>query len=954
VVSEMQNDPERAYDVKHYYIDCKTLKRFKLKYLFKQTLESMDETPRVPLTKQAATKQINSTLRNNLVFHHVFVFHKCEQFCRSRIKLDFEFLEFISDIANLSSPDPGSLKITIAFTTYVKFRIFSPHIESIRVGMLSDSLDIQRLLNQYATNKPNAANYVSVIQQVLAFPEGIIRTAVEFLSSSSDLPSAKYLVQMMTKDPDFLAMILKKRSQEVKDWLNERELKFVQKCRPMFFLTYSADFLQETFETKKTARAWNHFFGKLRDKDILLDLPDLDRVTFHPIVIYYVMDKSYLTRRIKMSWKKRFLIQILVEGEKSIHLTGSSCQHYKHWSEIRLLLQQAISRPNDGSVDSLCKIAFAAGRLIMYTFPDKAKKFYNKLLKNAKDPGVCAAIKAHCGNLYALGTNNNWQLAEQTLDSALSVLRERNLAYFYRWTAVRKGIILQRQGRNQEALRYFRDAIESKIPHHFGDVSESLKVPEFLVKEENFTAGIYETIPLILTGHENEALKKLFPLLHDLESEKENVHPQYAVLLNNIGLAFERGEDLPKALKWYKKSLEVRRRLGKITPYILVISLNNIAMLTYKLSKDKDSLRDCEKYLHEALDILQETNWHFNDRALTLNHLAEINTQKKDYFKAFQFNMKACKVLQENAKNNGHRLKVLLDLAHLRIVLGIQKKQLEYSEPEFSKMDLLKLPEEYMQDILDFESVNRGDSFDFLSNYLLACVHGMLLHAGYSKDGFEKYKSCFLKHRESVEKQFHTKVEVKKLILSKYDLMYCYVTETVTENIDPRKIHGFVIEACVYCQILCKDVRNYAWNKSLRLIESIGHLTSLSEDFCANEGHVDHRVVYKSEPGDRTQEAVGDSVSDTVCNQSETESVLDESSQKDETISVTVCNMSVTEEAISVTSSQAYCSISASVTSVVNPSISETSDVSSETESLSRFVRNVSKSEEDGVSVNSN
>lgn len=50
------------------------------------------------------------------------------------------------------------------------------------------------------------------------------------------------------------------------------------------------------------------------------------------------------------------------------------------------------------------------------------------------------------------------------------------------------------------------------------------------------------TMHFMISGHENEALNKLFPLLHDLESEKENVHPQYAVLLNNIGLAFERGE----------------------------------------------------------------------------------------------------------------------------------------------------------------------------------------------------------------------------------------------------------------------------------------------------------------------------------------------------------------------------------------------------------------------------
>ncbi|KAK0054940.1 hypothetical protein Bpfe_015516 [Biomphalaria pfeifferi] len=933
VISEMQNDPEREYDVKHYSIDCKTLKGCKLKYLFKLTLESMDETPRVPLTKQAATKQINSALRHNLLFHHVFVFHKCEQFCRPRTKLDLEFLEFISSILNLCNP--GSLKLSIVFTTYVKFKVFSLSIEAIRVGMLNDPLDIQRLLNHYGSEESNLAKYVKIIQQVLAFPEGIIRTAVEFLSSSSDLPSARYLVQMVTKDRDFLAMILKKRSQEVKDWLNERELKFVQKCRPMFFLTYTKDFLQETFETKKTARDWNHFFDKLRDKDILLDLPELDRVTFHPLVIYYVMDKSYLTRRIKLPWKTRFLMQVLVEGEESIHQIGSSCQHYQHWSEIRLLLQQAISHPHDGSFDAHCKIAFTAGRLIMYTFPDKAKKFYNKLLKKAKDPGLSAAIKAHCGHLAALGTDNNWELAEQTLESALLVFRQRGLAYFYRWTAVRKGIILQRQGKNQEALLYYSKALNDHIPLHFGDVLESLKVPEFLIKEEKFTAGIYETIPLIFTGNNEEALNKLYPIRDELKRERY-VHPHYAVLLNNIGLAYEREKDLPEALSWYKKSLDARRPLGKITPQILVIPLNNIAMLSYRLSNDRDSLRESEKYLLEALTILEETNWHFGDKALTLNHLAEVNTKKKDYLQAFHFNLKSLKVLEEKLPHNEFRLKVLIDLAHLRVLLEMQRKHLESTEPEFSEMDLFKSAEEYLQQALDFGKSKCGDSFDFHSNYLLACVHGMVLHAGYSKDGFEKYRSCFLKHRESVGKQSHIK--------------------------------------------LLKDIPSYGLFKSLQRTDSNDNKATLNEELSANEGHVDLNVCNKSEPGDSTQEAVGGTIRNTVCNQSETESgfvhVLKESveeekvctisdtvcnqsetesgfvhvlkeSVEEEKVCATVCNMSVTDDEGSVTSVRVSCLISVGVTSVVNPSISETSDVTSETESLTHSVLNVSKSEED-------
>nr|KAI8753552.1 hypothetical protein BgiMline_014107 [Biomphalaria glabrata] len=946
VVSEMQNDPERAHDVKHYSIDCKTLKRCQLKYLFKLTLESMDETPRVPLTKQAATRQINSALRNNLLSHHVFVFHKCEQFCRSRTKLDFQFLEFICSILNLCNP--GSLKLSIVFTTYVKFKVSSLSIEAIRVGMLNDPLDIERLLNHYGSEESNLAKYVKIIQQVLSFPEGIIRTAVEFLSSSSDLPSARYLVQMMTKDRDFLAMILKKRSQEVKEWLNERELKFVQKCRPMFFLTYTKDFLQETFEAKKTARDWNHFFDKLRDKDILLDLPDLDRLTFHPMVIYYVMDKSYLTRRIKLPWKTRFLMQVLVEGEESIHQIGSSCQHYKHWSEIRLLLQQAISHPHDGSFDAHCKIGFAAGRLIMYTFPDKAKKFYNKLLKKAKDPGLSAAIKAHCGHLAALGTDNNWQLAEQTLESALFVLKQRGLAYFYRWTAVRKGIILQRQGKNQEALLYYSKALNDHIPHPFGDVLESLKVPEFLMKEEKYTAGIYETIPLIFTGNNEEALNKLHPIRDELEGERY-VHPHYAVLLNNIGLAYEREKDLQRALFWYKKSLDARRPLGKITPQILVIPLNNIAMLSYRLSNDRDSLRESERYLIEALTILEETNWHFGDKALTLNHLAEVNTKKKDYLKAFHFNLKSLKVLEEKLPHNEFRLKVLIDLAHLRVVLEMHRKHLESIEPEFSEMDLFKSAEEYLQQVLDFGKSKCGDSFDFHSNYLLACVHGMVLHAGYSKDGFEKYRSCFLKHRESVEKQSHIKEEVKKLILSKYDSVDSYVTETVTENIEPGMLHTCVTKICAYCQKLLKDIPSYGLIKSLQRTDSNDKKTTLNKELSANEGQLDLTVCNKSEPGDSTQEAVGGTISDTVCNQSETESVFVHVHQEsvEEEVCVTVCNMSVTDDEGPVTSVRVSCLISFGVTSVVNPSISETSDVTSETESLTRSVLNVSKSEED-------
>uniref|UniRef100_A0A2C9LXK5 Prolyl 4-hydroxylase alpha-subunit N-terminal domain-containing protein n=1 Tax=Biomphalaria glabrata TaxID=6526 RepID=A0A2C9LXK5_BIOGL len=90
---------------------------------------------------------------------------------------------------------------------------------------------------------------------------------------------------------------------------------------------------------------------------------------------------------------------------------------------------------------------------------------------------------------------------------------------------------------------------------------------------------IYETIPMIFSGENEEALKKMMTLYETIH-DRYTDHPDYDVLLNSIGLAFQRGyQDLSRALEWYTKSLKQRSLLVRINPQSMLVTLNNIAMI---------------------------------------------------------------------------------------------------------------------------------------------------------------------------------------------------------------------------------------------------------------------------------------------------------------------------------------------------------------------------------------
>ncbi|KAH9524222.1 hypothetical protein Btru_053832 [Bulinus truncatus] len=791
VVSDVQKQID--YNVKFYNIMCKNVTNLKdvLELVLKELNQTKLQAQKTSNTLKAISsvltqntlKAISSVLTQSKHLHHVFIFYKCEalRFAGNHR----QFLYFVNQIVNLYCSE--NIKVTVMFTTYALFPYNGQNMELINIGMLNDPIDVLSLLEHFAPDT-DGTDYIDTCTIGLSFPEGIIGFLLTFLRNGCTVPSCQ-IAEWISKDFHFLSSIFRKRIHEVENWLDTGDLHFIRYCHP----TISRTFTEET------------------------DIEPWDCGSPYPM------------------WNTQFLCKVLTKSEVGMSQVRKRFIFYDHWSSaIRPLMEKAINSPDDGSFSAIYQIGIIAARLLMSNFSDEAKQFYDNLFRITQvlgTRGQLAAVEAYCGHLSASGSDVDWNVAEQRLDSAISVLKLEGPAYFYRWATRRKAIILHRQGKYQAALRTYEAAMASmnqtvRMSHE----DNCLKVFEFQEEEEFFTGAIYQTIPLIFTGKTDEALVTLMALLEDVESRTE-YHPDYPVLLNNIGLALERGgRDRKEALRWYEKSLQERRHLGKLTPQFLVVSLNNIAML---LNEQEDSASQCrsELYLQEALKIQSGTNWFHNSTALTLCHLSEVKLKKRSYTEAFKYAAEADVILVERNKDWNYRLKVLLQLAHCRVLLGdLHVLQSEHPDKELIKTHsehidqglngacLKKSAEDYIQEILFVVRCHTGEGFDFHHRFLSACAHGMLLHVGHSAADYDQYKCLFTQHvdRFDLLEKFRNKREqsiFQQKIYSALFAFYEHIQNSRFEHLNVAAMTNIMDSFCRFCHILNKTNSNYVWVK---------------------------------------------------------------------------------------------------------------------------------------------
>lgn len=124
------------------------------------------------------------------------------------------------------------------------------------------------------------------------------------------------------------------------------------------------------------------------------------------------------------------------------------------------------------------------------------------------------------------------------------------------------GILLEGKGKNKEAIREYRNAIE-KNPKYLQAI---LQLANLLEKEKQYKEMLEQYMNLENIHYETEYTieKILYAAVHTQECQvaemfypKLNVTANFKVFANNIGICFAQKKEFDKAKNWWEKALEI-------------------------------------------------------------------------------------------------------------------------------------------------------------------------------------------------------------------------------------------------------------------------------------------------------------------------------------------------------------------------------------------------------------
>ncbi|CAL1543948.1 unnamed protein product [Lymnaea stagnalis] len=773
-------------------------------------------------TEAFVLSQIQSLLMRCEKHHHIFVFHKCESVRTSG--RDHEFLTFLKKLSKFWWS--AGFMVSVVFTTYKKFPIAGSNPGHVEVDMLTDPIDIKALLEHHAPGV-DVTGYIKICQKFLCFPEAVTRFAEEYLVDDATRSSPEHLEKRVCLDADFHSLIFDKRVTDVEGWLPKPDLELLMYFGSSVDSTFTEENLIEVLKKQMDVYRFDQWvqvlLKRLKDNYVFRAVYDNgNRLAVHPLLVYYSkIAKTQGTLVIKDQSCNSFTVfvsHVLKNAEKNILLHGKKGQVYgclaQEWPHVRHVLELAINCTS-GTYDAFLKVAVHGRRLVTACFPNESKDFYKALFISAKQygsPQQQAVLEACLGHITACGIGINWKLSEKHLDSAIETLKSVGPVHYYKWALARKANILQRQGKNQEALKYFMKIKEVSNYDIPGEVDGILKISEQQEEQDKLTTEILATLPMIFLGDNEKARDRLHILLNELDSRCPN-HPELSILLNNIGLTMQRGnKDLRGALEWYQRAYIQRSYLEKICPEDLVVPLNNIGMCFARLNQ----LERGKRCLEKALEIqLERGGAHYNT-ALTLAHLAELSIKKQNFMEAYEKALEAEEILKKIAKQHDCRLRVLNSLVHYRIII----RQLNLTTAETTTARFVKSAEDFVDYMLELVS-SMQLSDEGHHDTMAAYEHGMILKWGNSREKFQQYKNeylLFVLENEWVrDLMFSKKDELASA--AKHKSLYFYVSDTEYEDLDLETFISYMTHACAHCQEVNQVYSANMWQ------DEVGYLT---------------------------------------------------------------------------------------------------------------------------------
>ncbi|PVD21870.1 hypothetical protein C0Q70_17672 [Pomacea canaliculata] len=521
--------------------------------------------------------------------------------------------------------------------------------------------DALQLLRHHAP-EVNVTAYADLVKRHCHGLPPLVARMARLVSGHGDFAlSPAELSQALADDPGLLVeglekegdMMFKSMSPEIRDHVTQ----IVQLLGGRF----SLELLRAVTGDEEDAPKAKVVVRRLCDEGPLIINTTSQQLCVQPLLVHHIRRMGHMNADDQARFRvMTFLGRVLSHAENKLYLQGQDTIYghlHGDWPHLEHLLRQAI-HCTCNTYPAFLQVALGADRLLVKCYPQEALQFYKDMSVAAVRFGTShdqAVLQGLMGMAITQGQGTEWEDALRFFDNALSVLQRDRSSIRLLQLLCDTGIAYFRLSRHQEADRYLRQALEVSIDT---DVEDERQLEFLLVRIRCFLA-----LPAMFRGYLEESKQLLLETL-ELCSQVMPHHPDKAILVNSLGLNYERsGENQDLALQYYLQSLAERRQYASVAEGDLVPTLNNVGMQYCRRHNFDLALR----FLDEAADIRTRCGrWHYYT-ALTQQHLGQVCIQRGDFRRAHEHLAEAACVYARCTPGHDVRCKVALCRAHVHI-----------------------------------------------------------------------------------------------------------------------------------------------------------------------------------------------------------------------------------------------------------------------------------------------
>nr|KAG5694546.1 hypothetical protein BaRGS_032491 [Batillaria attramentaria] len=519
--------------------------------------------------------------------------------------------------------------------------------------------DAMQLLRQDVVNAVTE-DFADILKHCRGLPPLVLRLG-QLLSGDS----------VLTNTRDDLKQVLSQEAERLFEGLSQEVQGHVTTLTQLLGGSFSEEALVAALGVKQS-RGQTVLRRLCEESSAVFD-PTLRRVHIKPLVMFHVRRFGHVDADDQARLRVvTFVGRVLVRAERELYLQDLDTVYgyvQGEWPQLQHVLRQAIHCTGD-TFHAFLKVAMQAESLLVRCFPEEATDFFRKLAAAAvtfgkpRDQAMLQGMIGMAGTQCAEMTG--WQEALDCFDRALPEVRKDPRSPFLPRLLCFIGSTYFRLSQMQKAQEFLTEAWKACEMTE----AEEEKVVFLLILIRSLLA-----LPIIFTGHLSEGKELVLKTLELVDKQPYRHHPHRPVLINTLGIVYERsGEDQEKALHYYEQSLAARRPFAKVAPRDLIAPLHNIAMQHCR----RGNYDKAVTLLYESADIMRDTP--HSSTAMTHENLGyvyllkarsevEVNsTRACNYFRqAEQQFLEAARIHAMLSPLQDGRMKLALFMAHVYV-----------------------------------------------------------------------------------------------------------------------------------------------------------------------------------------------------------------------------------------------------------------------------------------------